>query len=275
MEHGADKNSDYWKLVSVVTPESLKQIIEAGVDVNARDPYGYTAISSIAANRHLYQYKDLYGMVVCLAEVGADVNASGEDGCTPLMAIAARLGSDDRAIEAFKALAKAGANFDALNEDEYEDEDGYVIWEHACDSEPAHLASLIPSLFNIVRMTFANIDGCNRNSIIDVELMMAACWGSTSLIETTLSRGANVNARGEVEALPPGYIQESGYTPLMFASAFNNTEAVKLLIDAGANLEARTAYNYSALKYATERNWSAVIKVLLDAGAKPLGKLPP
>jgi uncharacterized protein len=65
---------------------------------------------------------------------------------------------------------------------------------------------------------------------------------------------------------------EDGFTPLHFASFFGHPEAARLLVDRGANLEARSTNEQFALDAAPIHSASAagqleVCKVLLDAGA--------
>lgn len=65
---------------------------------------------------------------------------------------------------------------------------------------------------------------------------------------------------------------EDGFTPLHFASFFGHPEAAKLLVEQGADLEARSTNEQFALDAAPLHSASAagqleVCKVLLDAGA--------
>ena len=65
---------------------------------------------------------------------------------------------------------------------------------------------------------------------------------------------------------------EDGFTPLHFAAFFGHPEAAKLLVERGADLEARSTNQQFALDAAPLHSASAagqleVCKVLLDAGA--------
>jgi uncharacterized protein len=65
---------------------------------------------------------------------------------------------------------------------------------------------------------------------------------------------------------------EDGFTPLHFAAFFGHPEAAKLLVDRGAELEARSTNEQIALDAAPLHSASAagqleVCRVLLDAGA--------
>jgi ankyrin repeat protein len=69
-----------------------------------------------------------------------------------------------------------------------------------------------------------------------------------------ITKGADVNAPGERET-----------TPLMYASAYGSVEAVNILLNAKANVNARNALGMTALLWAV--NEPGKVKLLLDHGA--------
>jgi len=73
-------------------------------------------------------------------------------------------------------------------------------------------------------------------------------------IQAELKKGADVNAK-----------DRRGATPLMHAAAFGTLDAMKLLIDAGASVNARNAFDATALIWAAGD--AAKVKLLLDSGA--------
>lgn len=92
------------------------------------------------------------------------------------------------------------------------------------------------------------------------ELIAAARHGQTAEIESLLAAGVPVDAPDMV-----------GWTPLVWAAAYLHYDAVKLLIDRGADLEAigRSGKNSgTALMWAAKKvNSRRVVELLLDAGA--------
>ena len=78
-----------------------------------------------------------------------------------------------------------------------------------------------------------------------IMLLVCAGWGSVKDIEDALNHKADVNARTWL-----------GYTPLMYASVFNSAEAVKFLIDNGADINARNRMNQNALTLAVTANFN-------------------
>ena len=85
-----------------------------------------------------------------------------------------------------------------------------------------------------------------------------------------LQKGLDVNEQNEF-----------GKTPLMYAVQFNQLEAVKILIDSGADINARTyipwnkcfynlnTFDYTPLVYAARYASAELLNYLLDVGASP------
>ena len=78
------------------------------------------------------------------------------------------------------------------------------------------------NIWNVIEKTFvpsnfAPYPESNAN------LLAASCLGSIKDIQEYISQGAYVNA-----------ITADGYTPLMYAAMFNTAEAVRFLIENGA-----------------------------------------
>lgn len=87
-------------------------------------------------------------------------------------------------------------------------------------------------------------------------LMYAALYSDAAMVKALLEAGANPNVRNDAEA-----------TPLMWA--IDDAEKTKLLLDAGAEIDARSNDGRAALTIAAARVGAAsVVKLLLDRGAK-------
>src|SRR5262245_18340837 len=69
------------------------------------------------------------------------------------------------------------------------------------------------------------------------------------------------------KGISPNFADERRFTPLHVAAEIGNAEIAKLLLDAGAKLEARTVQGVSALHQAIGNNHVDVAELLLDAGA--------
>ena len=89
----------------------------------------------------------------------------------------------------------------------------------------------------------------------DDEFIDLCVGGSPSQIADAIENGANVNARDGQEA-----------TALMYAVSFNSAEAVRKLLEKGADLHARDIFGSEALVYCNISN-AEIIHVLVGAGA--------
>lgn len=93
----------HW-VVKTATTDTVKMLIRAGANVNAKDMYGRTPLHKAAADIHTTW------MAKLLVEAGPDVNAKDGNGYTPLH-VAAYFGN----WSAAKVLIKAGADVNAKN----------------------------------------------------------------------------------------------------------------------------------------------------------------
>src|SRR6187397_1709110 len=93
----------------------------------------------------------------------------------------------------------------------------------------------------------------------DAPLADAAMRGDLEAVRTLLKQGVEVNAA-----------QGDGMTALHWAAEQGNVEMAKLLVFAGAELDAITRIGgHTPLHVAAEAGSGAVVKVLLDGGANP------
>jgi ankyrin repeat protein len=95
----------------------------------------------------------------------------------------------------------------------------------------------------------------SKRKRLNRSLVDAVVMGDIAKVYEFLKQGADVNARDE----------EHSETPLMLAAKFADTDIVRLLLDAGADVNAQDNRKRTALFFATVS--SEVFKVLLEAGA--------
>jgi hypothetical protein len=91
----------------------------------------------------------------------------------------------------------------------------------------------------------------------DVDIWKAAASGNIEAIKQYLAAGTDVDAKE-----PPG-----GGTPLLVAATFGQVEAAKLLIEKGANVNARSNDGATALHGAAFFCHTEIVKLLLSKGA--------
>jgi hypothetical protein len=97
-----------------------------------------------------------------------------------------------------------------------------------------------------------NSIGCLDDSL----LLRAALHGSTEIVAEALLAGAFVDQ-----------VNNWGQTAIMIAAAMGNHRALRLLIDAGGDLELKCKSGFTALYYSASGNKLRAVSMLLDAGA--------
>ncbi|KAE9024854.1 hypothetical protein PR003_g13298 [Phytophthora rubi] len=128
---------------------------------------------------------------------------------------------------------------------------------------------------------------CLRNSF-DINLVNYHSQTALHLLLANLPppsaalEASDVRARDERIALAEYMIEhgawheapdEDGFTPLLLCASLGQSEAVDMLLNHGANTEARTTGGYlNAPQLAVEGNYSATLKVLLESGSFDTGE---
>ena len=90
-------------------------------------------------------------------------------------------------------------------------------------------------------------------------------WWKTATVEKVQKEIENIKNDTDINSRD----HEDGKTPLMFAAEFNeNPEIIKILIGAGADVNARDKKNRTALMFAASNNYNIeIVKTLIMSGA--------
>ena len=179
------------------------------------------------------------GIAGTLIEQGADVNAPQGDGATALHWAAHR---DD--LEAASLLIAAGAAVSAANE-----LGATALW----------LAATNGSATMVNRLLEAAADPNASLKMGETPLMAAARSGNVRAVEGLLAGGAEIDAREH----------ERGQTALMWAVAQQHADVARVLIQKGADLEARSQVYYQLENTAGNTNTSGNFR-MARGGSTPL-----
>jgi ankyrin repeat protein len=250
LENGADPNStsEMWSpaLISAVDRGSLELVEllldhKAAVDQVDTNNYSRPTALSRAADRGLKDITD------CLIRRGADVNYTSLIDYPPLY-VAAREGH----AEVVELLAKAGADVNVATSGEW---------------RPIHVAY---DFAHVVRVLLDNGADINAVSNSGTALYLAAKWDHPDVVKVFLEhlpkppnfeKGLNL----EIELNDSGYYD--GMSALTIAADKGNSEIVRLLLEAGANVNQRTRQQSCALHYALSVSYGPqenVLRVLLE-----------
>ena len=208
--------------------EFAKMLLAAGADPNAADNVGVTALMATAKFRH-------YEFAKMLLAAGALPNAANNDGWTALM-YAVQEGHSEFA----KMLLAAGADPNAA------DNDGWT----------ALMAATKYGHNEVAKMLLAA--GALPNAADDVgimALMVAARFGHSESAKILLAAGAIPNAAKK----------HGGDSALHLAAGFGHTEVVKVLLAGGAEVNQQSHKGYTAFHLAEHRGFSEIIRILQAA----------
>jgi ankyrin repeat protein len=216
---------------------ALRELLDRGAPVNARDAAGNTPLILAAA------YADASSLRLLL-DRGADVNVANAAGATALM----RAAYD---YEKVRLLVAHGADVKARS---------------GLGNTALLLAARPANSFRTVKLLLDHGADAKMTNLFGATALMAACaGGDTRTVRLLIEQGVDVNAQPTPDE--PGFIFGGGRSALMWAAFRGNTSIIKLLVDAGADVNGVGGLG-SPLAQAAWSDQSAAAKLLIGRGAK-------
>jgi uncharacterized protein len=224
-------------------------LLQQKINVNAPEADGTTAL-------HWAVQRDDLDLVERLIKAGANVNAKNDYGSTP-MSEAALNGN----VAIVDKLSKAGADVESPN----------------ADGQTALMIVARTSNVDAAKLLLSR--GANVNAVEkfheQTALMWAAAQSQPAMVKVLVDAGADVNARSRVNNWERQVTAEAraiarpsgGLTPLLYAARQGCAECVKILAEAGADLDLGDPDNVSPLLMASLNGRWDTAKYLINKGA--------
>jgi excisionase family DNA binding protein len=208
-------------------------LLHEGVDVNAKDAFGRTALIIAAARGHTY-------IVQVLIESGADPRVRDNVGTTALVA------AESRGYSRIVSLLRGAST---------EGEESHSLKTDSGGASPASLQRAVDN-GDVDNVNALIAQGAQVDARTDdgwTPLMLATIKGHTGIVEALLNKGADVNARNK-----------KSWTALMFAVSMGDIDTMRVLLAGGADINARDHDGKTVLMQAAGENNIECLKVLLD-----------
>ncbi|KAF7980597.1 hypothetical protein HWV62_37362 [Athelia sp. TMB] len=233
-------------------------LLAHGADTQSQDKMGDTALAKAA-------YRDHIELTKLLLEHGADVNITDNNGQTALHRVSSR-----GHTEIARLLLEHGAEIDSRDE-----RGDTALSEAACRGHT--------QLVSLLLERGADFGITNNRSV--TALQNASCLGHAHIARLLLEHGADIHSRDWAEDTPLSeaayngrtelvmlFLQrgariEEGYPALHRASSRGHTKVARLLLEHGADVNARDKDGQTALLKASSEGHDETVRLLIAYGA--------
>ncbi|KAI9776294.1 MAG: hypothetical protein M1839_000454 [Geoglossum umbratile] len=246
----------------------LRYLIKNGADINACHKYFGVAICAAA-------FSGRQEIVKLLLDAGADGNMAGSYNIEGPRQSALTIAARKRNVGLMQLLLNMGCHVEGQNILGYgplftaiskgHEEAVRLLMEHGadptrkiCGDTPFDLAAMLGHE-GIVRLLIPHVKTVeNSNFILCDALEKAARRGQEGVVRLLITAGTCVR---------PGTHHRLSYQPLSDAVYLQNVAMVRLLIEAGADLEERNESNLTPLQCANALHHEVIANLLREAGA--------
>ena len=246
-------------------PAVCEVLIDAGADIETKDDMGRTPLHYACKSGEL-------AVVKMLVKAGAEVPVTDNEGFTCLMLASSGSGNIET-VRYLVGLPQVDVNHrsssfrhTALHLAAQKDADmARVLIDSGADLETRESCDLSPLQVAILRRCLRTVEVLLRAgagvNVADTHgrtcVILAAHGGDTEIVCTLLCMPDVEVDQGD----------NNGRTALHHAAYKKQADVVQLLIDAGADIEAKDTYRWPPLHKATEGGRLDIVKMLVSAGA--------
>lgn len=218
-------------------PARTQALIDAGAATNRADLLGWTPLHYAVNRLHRDDFQGEQVIEAIASAPSTKVDATDNSGVTPAL-LAARYGS----IEVLDILERHGADL------ETHDDDGLTLLMTAVAHRKTDMAR---------HLLEKGFDVDERLEAGGTALFIAIRSRFPEMVSLLIEHGASVSGN------------ELANDPIIFAAALGSVDVVKLLIDAGANVNAVNRKNGLTPLHRAVASGPAMVELLLESGARP------
>lgn len=233
-KHDAAKEAGVTAMLSVdeVDLDELKALIEKGADIHAKNNEGYSPAMLAAKHGHA-------AALQILIENGADFEETHK-GFTPLM-----LATEHRHVDALRVLIENGADIEAMYKP--------PSFLHLSGNKKVTNALLLAikkadvDCMRVLLESGANTEVQNEKGLTPLMSVAAADDSHVQdhageMMEILIANGAHINSQQNI----------ARFTPLMYAVIHTNVDAVRVLLENGADIRLRDHHGNTAHSMASQ-----------------------
>ena len=214
--------------------DQVQRLIDDGVNPDGLNQYGWRLLEFAIIYSGDYESSEIVRRFV---DAGADVNAFNVHGY-PILEAA----TQDETIEVLRLMLDGGA------EPNLRSYDGHTVLQRAARSGNKGAIRLLVE-------AGADVNALDHDG--DSILQHALELSEVETVETLLDVGVSVHGT-----------DRTGF-PWLYTASLGGPEKVQLMLNAGADVNARSSFGQPVLSILAERASPEIVKMLLDAGANP------